>query len=150
MSINALDEADTILALSTLELASIFNARKCLDLFSRMGYDGEKVKLVINRNSAQPHPTILKELEKSFGYPVFHKMPNENYSTVSSSINKGEPLSILSPDSKLGRSIFDLANRLCTSTNSDGDDEKSKKKSGFLKKLRKKREHHGIAKKIKR
>ena len=49
-----MDESDSVLTVMEAELPSIYNARRCLDVFKRMGYDQEKVLLVINRFDADP------------------------------------------------------------------------------------------------
>jgi len=49
LALRALDESEMILAVLTDDLAAIYNARQCLDIFERMGYGEDKIRLVMNR-----------------------------------------------------------------------------------------------------
>ncbi len=108
VSLTAMDQADTIFVVSTMELAAIYNTKSCLNLFSRLGYNKEKVKLLLNRYPSPPR-TVQQELEKTFGYPVLQRIPNDNYRAVSSTIHKGEPFSALTSESKFRLGMLELA-----------------------------------------
>jgi len=43
-----LDLSDAVLLLSLLNLPAIRNTKRCLDIFRRLRYDQDKVKLIIN------------------------------------------------------------------------------------------------------
>lgn len=102
-----LDLSDNILLVSTLNLPSIRNSQRCLDLFNRLGYNQDKIKLIINRYL--PNDDIsIERLEEVLGHTVFWKIPN-NYHTVITSINKGVPISINDPDSNISKNYLEFA-----------------------------------------
>lgn len=53
LNLELLDMADRVLLLSTPTLPSVKNARTVLDLAQRLGYDADKVKLVLNRVNSE-------------------------------------------------------------------------------------------------
>ncbi len=59
-SLAALDASDQVLLVLTQEVAAVRNAQRCLDLFRRLGYPGEKVQVVLNR--FQRNATITAEI----------------------------------------------------------------------------------------
>ena len=133
LALRALDESEMILAVLTDDLAAIYNARQCLDIFDRMGYGKDKVRLIMNRGASN-RGISSQDLEKSINYPVFWKIPNEKYPTVLSSLNQGIPISLFKPHSKLSGSFRDLASHL----NSEFYPEEQKpapKKKGLTKRL---------------
>jgi pilus assembly protein CpaE len=108
LTLKVLDESDSILAISTVDLPAVYNTRQCLDIFQRMGYGQDKVRLVFNRY-ASIKEAAFQELEKSLDYPIYWKIPNQDYATVVKSINEGTPVSIMKPNSKLSQSFHKLA-----------------------------------------
>lgn len=135
-SLKALDESDVILAVATAELPSVYNARRCLDIFQRMGYSKDKLLLVINRHQTAKG-VEFEDLEKSINYPVYWKIPNQDYTTVMESINQGTPISMLTPRAKVSQNLKDLAERMNGSFSTDEKETKTKnnQKSRFIKKL---------------
>lgn len=130
VTLKALDESDTILVILTNDLPSIYNARRSLDIFRRMGYDEKKLLLIINR-----HDFIkgvdFSDLEKSVNIPVFWKIPNQNYAEILDAINQGTPISITLPKSKTSLSFKDLAARL--NGGKPAANGEAKQKGGMLK-----------------
>lgn len=102
------DQSDTILTVSTSDLPALYNTRRCLDIFQRMGYGQDKVLFILNRCGSHD-AIVLQEVEKSTNYPVYWKIPNQDYATVVSSINQGIPISIMSPRSKVSVCFKKLA-----------------------------------------
>ena len=105
-----LDLSDDILLISMLNLPSIRNSQRCLDLFNRLGYNQDKIKLIINRFLATDDISVEK-LEEALGHSVFWRIPN-NYYTIMSSINKGVPISLLEPDSPINQNFIALCSSL--------------------------------------
>jgi pilus assembly protein CpaE len=108
LTLEALDLADHILLLSVLELPTIRNTRRCLEVFEKLGVDDERLKLVINRHRPGKGS---ERFEKSFGYPIFWRLPND-YATAISSINAGVPVGDVGPESLLSAGLRGLAGRL--------------------------------------
>jgi pilus assembly protein CpaE len=134
VTLKVLDESDLIFTVSTVDLPAVYNARQCLDVFQRMGYSQEKVRLVFNRY-ASVKELAFKEIEKSLEYPVYWKIPNQDYCTVVKSINEGVPLSIMKPNSKLGQSFKSLADQFNGNGNVDSGSKRKALKNKLLKKL---------------
>jgi len=134
LALRALDESEMILAVLTDDLAAIYNARQCLDIFERMGYGQDKVRLVMNRGVSN-RGISSQDVEKSISYPVFWKIPNEKYPTVLSSLNQGIPISLFKPHSKLSASFRDLAKRLNEEFYPEEEKTSPKKKAGLARRL---------------
>jgi pilus assembly protein CpaE len=123
----ALDHSDLILLVTMLNLPSIRNARRCLNLFRRSGYGHDKVKLVFNRDDK--HNEIgQKDAEKVLNYPVYWKLPND-YPTAIESINTGMLIRDVAPRSALSSSLVGLSRSL------GGLDDKASRSKSFLSKL---------------
>ncbi len=133
-SVRALDESDSILTVSTAELPSIYNTRRCLDIFKRMGYGKDKLLLVINRYDSNKGVTS-EEIEKSLKYPVFWTIPNQDYATVIKSINEGIPISTMTPRSKVSQNFKKLAEHFNGSVFMEQENTKRKRKSSLIKKI---------------
>jgi len=107
VTIKALDESDRILLISSLDVPTIFNTKRCLNLFQKMRYGQDKVSLVINRVS--PMDDIdFPSMDKVFNYPIFWRLPNQDDESVLISINKGVPISQLMPNSKISQDFNKL------------------------------------------
>lgn len=107
VNIKAMDESEYVLAITTLDVPSVVNTIRCIDLFQKMGYKEDKVLLVINRHAS--HPDIdLEAIEKQLGYPIFWRIPNQDYKNIILSVNKGIPLSQMMPNAKLSQNIIKM------------------------------------------
>ena len=85
-----LDMAQKILMVSTMEIVALKNTKLGLRVMESLGYDKDKVKLVINR--LNPNYGInKKEVEEAFRDGIFKYIPDEE-KTVTTSVNKGLPL----------------------------------------------------------
>ena len=107
VTLKALYESDFIFLVSFFDVPTIYNTKRCLDLFKKIGYDQEKVKLLINRYG-MTEAVDVSAMEKLMDYPIFWRIPEHDYTSVLHSINKGTPLSETSPNSKLSLSFFDM------------------------------------------
>ncbi|OGI21207.1 MAG: hypothetical protein A2287_07335 [Candidatus Melainabacteria bacterium RIFOXYA12_FULL_32_12] len=103
----ALDASDSILLVSMINLPSIRNTQRCLDLFSRLDYSDKKIKLVINRYLPNEEITV-EDVEEALGHPVYWKIPN-NYFIVMSAINRGVPIAKIDHSSNISQNFYDLA-----------------------------------------
>ncbi|MFH0703304.1 MAG: AAA family ATPase [bacterium] len=122
----ALDMADNILLVSMINLPSIRNSQRCLELFERLNYTKDQTKLIINRYVPDNEITV-EDVEDALGHSIYWKIPN-NYFTVISSINRGIPLSMLEADSNISKNFMELAALLSnTVLATDKANEKSEK-----------------------
>lgn len=105
----AFDTSDLVLLVGILSLPSLKNIQKALDVFVRLGYDTNKVKLVINRHLRKGEISVT-DAEKALNYKAFTQIPND-YTNVMASINRGMPLTLFAPHSDISRSFKELANQ---------------------------------------
>ena len=106
-NIAALDNSDLVLLVSVANLPALRNTQRCLELFEKLGYDKEKVKIIINRYMENDE---IKEadVEKVLSKKIYWKIPN-NYFAIMTGINKGIPVSEINDSTNIARSYKDLA-----------------------------------------
>lgn len=106
-NIAALDNSDLVLLVSVANLPALRNTQRCLELFEKLGYDKEKVKIIINRYMENDE---IKEgdIEKVLSKKIYWKIPN-NYFAIMTAINKGIPVSEINDSTNIARSYKDLA-----------------------------------------
>jgi pilus assembly protein CpaE len=110
ITIAALDLADDLLLLVTLDIPSIRSAKRALDIFTRLGYDRKRVKVVLNRYTKTPE-FEREQIEKVLEEKVYAVLSND-YRAAISSINVGEPLVQSHRQSRLVREFTHLAGKL--------------------------------------
>jgi pilus assembly protein CpaE len=109
-TLTALEMSDIVLLVSLLNLPSLKNTQKCLELFGRIGLRDERVRLLLSRYL--PNDEIPKEsIEGIMNAPVFFSVPND-YPTVISSINRGKLLSEIAPEKEVTKSFDRMAELL--------------------------------------
>jgi pilus assembly protein CpaE len=109
-TLTALEMSDQVLLLSLMNLPSLKNTQKCLDLFARLGLRDERVRLVLNRYL--PNEEISKEsIPGIMNCPVFFSVPND-YPTVISSINRGKLLREIAPGKEVTLGFRQMADLL--------------------------------------
>jgi pilus assembly protein CpaE len=79
------------------------NGQRCIDLFTRLGYDETKIKLVLNRyqKSSKITPEVISE---SLKQPVAHLISND-FVAVIDSINRGMLLVDVAPRARLTQDV---------------------------------------------
>jgi pilus assembly protein CpaE len=107
LTLSALDQADTILLVTALDILTIKNVRLVLDTFASLKIPDEKIKLVLNRSNSETGITEI-ELERSLQYPIFTKIPSDG-KLVLSSVNRGVPFVQLYPQAEITQRVHGLA-----------------------------------------
>ncbi len=110
ITISALDAADDLILLLTLDIPAIRSAKRALDIFARLGYDRRRIKVVINRYTKTPE-FDLKQVSKVLETDVFATISND-YQAAISSINVGEPLVLSKNQSRIIHDFGALASKL--------------------------------------
>lgn len=130
-TITALDNSDLILLVSIINLPSIRNCQRCFDLFKKLGYSKDKIKLVINRYM-EADDIKIEDVEEVLDHKVFFKIPN-NYYTIINSVNKGVPVSDAAPNSNICKSFRQLAALLSDnySYNNKNQNQTGQREQGF-------------------
>ena len=103
----ALDLSDMILLVTVLSVPAVRNTQRTLEVFQRLGYSKDKIRLVVNRYLPGAEIKIA-DVERTLNYPVSYQMPND-FPTAMSSINRGQPISDVAPNSELSISFKQLA-----------------------------------------
>ena len=103
----ALDNSDLILFTTIVNLPSLRNCQRCLEMFEKSGIDIQKTQILINRYMENDEIKV-EDVEEVLGHPVYFKIPN-NYFTIINSINKGVPVCEINPHSNIAKSFRELA-----------------------------------------
>lgn len=109
-NIAALDNSDLIMLVTVANLPALRNTQRCLELFEKLGYDKEKIKIVVNRYMENDE---IKEvdIEKVLSKDIYWKIPN-NYFAIMSAINKGIPVSDINDTTNVSQSYKKLAQQI--------------------------------------
>lgn len=106
-AVKALENSDMVLFVTIVNLPSLRNCQRCLEQFEKMGIDGEKINIVVNR-FMENDEISSEDVEEVLNRKISWKIPN-NYFTMMSAINKGVPVSMVNPDSNVALSYKNLA-----------------------------------------
>jgi pilus assembly protein CpaE len=109
-SIELLDLSDDVLMVTALDVPTIRNTRRYLDLLDRLEVPRPRVRLIVNRHQDGGRLSS-RDLENTVGMSAFWSLPNE-YRPMSAAIDSGNPVVLDSPRSRLTRSYHELASAL--------------------------------------
>jgi pilus assembly protein CpaE len=99
--------ADRIILVATSDLSTIRATRYALRVFRSLGYDQNKVQILLNRVSKRDSITP-NQFSETLEYPVSFEIPSD-YRSVIESINTGEPLLAKKPKSDVAKKLVNLA-----------------------------------------
>jgi pilus assembly protein CpaE len=134
-SLAVLDASQHLVMVLTQDVPAVRSAKRCLELFRRLGYDDRKIKLVLNRYQRQSK--ISSEVvSEALGLPVNHIVSNDFPSAIEA-INRGLMLQDLAPRSTLTRDIEAMAPLFMT------DDSAGPERRGFFRGLWSRKGHDG-------
>jgi pilus assembly protein CpaE len=103
----ALDASDRVLLVLTQEIPAVRNARRCVEIFRRLGYRDGRVQLVVNRHQARSRvPDEL--IAETVGLPVTARIGND-FPAASLAIHQGALIADAAPTSRLVRDLEGLA-----------------------------------------
>jgi len=122
ITLAALDNADDILLVLTLDVSSIRSAQRSIEIFDRLGYPRKKVRVVVNRWSK--HIDLeLQQVERFLGERVVGFVPND-YRAAVNSVNLGQPLVDSHPSSNIAAEIKRVAAIISGEIDADSDNHK--------------------------
>lgn len=124
-----MDASDTIVLVTLQTVPALKNTKRCLELFEQLGYDSDKIKVVLNRFAKEKIFTI-ENIEKTLDWPIASAMPNLEQEATEA-MNAGKLLQETRPKSKLTQEIATLGKVLM------GVEPKAPSRPGFLSFLRK-------------
>ena len=106
VNLRVLDAADTIFVVMTADLSCLKNVRLVLETINHLGYEQEKVRLVLNRSNAFTGINV-KNAESALKRTIDYQVINE-YRGAISALNSGAPFMFTKADSLLGRSLLEF------------------------------------------
>jgi pilus assembly protein CpaE len=110
ITLDALEAADTILLLSAPDLVSIRAASVTLSTYEELGFEKEKIKLILNRTVAYSM-LKAKQIEEALHHPISLILPYSPKQSVSA-INSGIPILKSFPENPVSIQIEDFSFRL--------------------------------------
>ena len=114
-TIKILDNSDDILFPMVANMPNLRNCQRCLDFFGRIGYDEEKIKLILNR-VIETEEIRAENIESTLKKKIFSKIANDYY-TIRTAINRGIGVGEVNPDSDISKSVQNLAYSLIKTEN---------------------------------
>lgn len=113
-ALRALDAADIILMVTAPDMASLRSAAAALDTYDRLGYDKDKIKLVLS--AVFPHSSLTKEkIETALRMPAMVTIPYVQDLFVDA-INLGQPPLLEKPHEAVSGLLEDFAFHLSQDT----------------------------------
>ena len=106
-TLSILDAADSILTVLSLEITSIKNMRLFLEVAEQLGYDRNKVRLVLNRADSTLGIRVA-DIESSIGRKIEHTIVSDGRSVVYA-LNRGIPFVISNREAQVSQDILRLA-----------------------------------------
>lgn len=129
-----LDLADITLLLVQMLVPSVRNAQRILDGMQEAGFSLDRTMLVCNRTGKEAGSLVAADVEATLGQKIFASIPDE-WATVSSAVNLGEPLMTRAPKSKVRLAIQELAQRLHDPDGQSVEKDVNKKSGTLLSKI---------------
>jgi len=102
-----LDSADVILTMLSLEITSIKNMRLFLEVAEQLGYEGGKVRLVLNRADTTLGIRVA-DVEHSIGRKVDESIVSDGRSVVYA-LNRGVPFFVSNREAQVSQDVLRLA-----------------------------------------
>jgi pilus assembly protein CpaE len=105
-----LDSADTILTMLSLEITSIKNMRLFLEVADQLGWEGGKIRLILNRADSALGIRV-QDVEHSIGRKVDETIVSDGRSVVYA-LNRGVPFFLSNREAQVSQDILRLARTL--------------------------------------
>ncbi|KDR93777.1 pilus assembly protein CpaE [Peptoclostridium litorale DSM 5388] len=107
INLAALDMSDRILFVTTLDVATVKNARIGLDIMRKLNYEDNKISMVLNRYHKK-FGISIKDLEKTAQKDISAIVPMDDR-TVINSINTGEPFVVKQSKKPVSKRISQIS-----------------------------------------
>jgi pilus assembly protein CpaE len=115
--LTAMDLAQTILLVMTLEMSAIKNVKLYLEVVEKLNYPPEKVKLVLNR-AGSAGGIKVEAVEETLRHTITAHLSNDGVAMLMA-VNQGVPLVISAKDHPFSRDVFRLARLVSAGTPED-------------------------------
>ncbi len=107
VNLQVMDAAHLLYVVLTADLPCLKNVRLVLETISHLGYEEDKIKLVLNRCNAFTGINV-KNAESALKRRIDYQIVNEYRASIGA-LNSGAPFMLTKSDSVLGRSVLDFA-----------------------------------------
>lgn len=124
-SVRALDFTDMIFPVLQMTLPFIRDAKRLLGTLNSLGYQKDKIRLVVNRYE-KGGDIVIGDVESTLSLKVFTTVPN-SFKAVSASVNQGVPIHRIAVGDPVSKALQKLAHMLV--------DTSSPKNTGWLSNL---------------
>lgn len=114
-------------------LPTIKNMKIGMDTLKTLGYDKNKIRLVLNRSDAKTR-IRLADVQNLLGEPFYHVLPND-FRAASTSIRDGIPLVLASQKTALGDALRALVGRYTNHSSTPAETEAQKQESSWLSRI---------------
>jgi pilus assembly protein CpaE len=111
MYATALQSADTNVIVMQLNVPSAKNAERFVGALRRMGIEGSKIKIVVNRFVKKGWDIDPAEVERALGLKISWLIPND-FKTAIAAINYGEPFVVSQPRAEISQCITEFGQTL--------------------------------------
>jgi len=102
-----LDIADVVLTMLSLEITSIKNIRLFLEVADQLGYEHDKIRLVLNRADSTLGIRVA-DVEHSIGRKIDHTVVSDGRSVVYA-LNRGVPFFLSNREAQVSQDVLRLA-----------------------------------------
>jgi pilus assembly protein CpaE len=103
VTLASLDQSDVVFAVLTLEITNIKNMRQFLALVEQLGYDSDKVQLLLNRADSG-YGIRRQDVESSIGRKIAHSVVSDGR-TVVYALNRGVPFVITARNARVSEDL---------------------------------------------
>jgi MinD-like ATPase involved in chromosome partitioning or flagellar assembly len=105
----ALDEATTVLLVTSADMSSIKDARLAITTLRSSGFGADRLKLVVN-HATNANSVSDGDVARTVGYDVFWTLPHDR--AVPESTQRGEPIVLSNPRARMAQRVAALAGYL--------------------------------------
>jgi pilus assembly protein CpaE len=110
VSLAALDGSQHVFLTLTQDVPAVRNGQRCLELFGRLQYDQNRIKLLLNRYQKASKITT-EVVSETLGHPLTHTIAND-FILLIDAINRGVLLTDAAPRAKITQDIEALIEHL--------------------------------------
>jgi pilus assembly protein CpaE len=108
----ALDLADKVILVTTLDVVSLKNISQMLDILQRVSFQMDRIQLLANRWNGKSGVT-RQDAETTLGLKFAFLVPSD-YQRVIDSINRGVPIVDTAPMAPIAKSVMEMSRAIAT------------------------------------
>jgi pilus assembly protein CpaE len=110
VALGALDAADELILVTSLDVPALTHARDVLRLLPRLGTPAERTHVLLNR-TGRHQPLKPREIEEFLGRPHELQVPSD-WNAASEAINQGRALARVAPGTRIHDAFGELARKV--------------------------------------